>query len=119
MKIPVPNLSANNHVSRDFRLAYGNLNNYLERIEDEDPPRSRFLAKRSFLHRNIPRYEEFFSPETYADVVNENNQDVVARINLLVDQLNDCRGNEWVEYETLAPLRNALDQVVIGELHSG
>lgn len=114
MKIPVPSTSPISGISYDFRLAYGNLNNYLERIEANESPRTRFLAKRSFLHRPIPRYEEYFNPEKYDGVITDMNREAIARIDLLVDRLNELRENEVTDYEKLAPLRNALNALVSG-----
>jgi hypothetical protein len=113
-KIPIPNICSASGLSYDFRLAYGNLNNYLERIEAHESPRTRFLAKRSFLHRPIPRYEEYFNPEKYDGVITDMNREAIARIDLLVERLNGLRENEATDYEKLAPLRNALNAIVSG-----
>ena len=94
MKIPVPNLCAASGVSHDFRLAYGNLNNFLERIEERESPRARFLAKRSFLHRPIPHYDEYFNSEKHDRVITDENREVIGRINRLVDRLNALRESE-------------------------
>lgn len=115
MKIPVPNLCAASGVSYDFRLAYGNLNNYLERVEANESPRTRFLAKRSFLHRPIPHYEEYFNLDKYGAVITDGNREVIARINRLVDRLNALRESEVTDYEKLAPLRDVLDALVAGK----
>jgi hypothetical protein len=115
MKIPVPNLCAASGVSYDFRLAYGNLNNYLERVEANESPRTRFLAKRSFLHRPIPHYEEYFNLDKYGAVITDGNREVIARINRLVDRLNALRESEVTDYEKLAPLRDTLDALVAGK----
>ena len=114
MNFPVPNICPVSRVSRDFRLAYGNLINYLERVEANELPRTRFLAKRSFLHRQIPRYEEYFSPEKYDGVITHENIVVIAGINQLVDRLNALREGDITDYETLAPLRDALDALIAG-----
>ena len=111
-KIPVPNICSASGVSYDFRLAYGNLNNYLDRVEANESPRTRFLAKRSFLHRPILRYEEFFNPEKYDRVITDMNREVITRLNQLVQHLNELRENEAIDYEKLAPLRNALNALV-------
>ena len=114
VKTPVPNICPESGVSRDFRLAYGNLVNYLERVEASDTPRTRFLSKRSLLHRPIPRYEAYFSSEKYDGVITHKNAVVVARINELVDRLNALREEENTDYATLAPLRAALDALIAG-----
>lgn len=114
VKTPVPNICPESGVSRDFRLAYGNLVNYLERVEASEPPRTRFLAKRSLLHRRIPRYEEYFSADKHDGVTTEQNRGVIAAINRVVDRLNTLREAEVTDYETLAPLRDALDALIAG-----
>lgn len=116
MKLPIQNLSYKTHISLDFRLAYGNLNNYIESIEEGDSPRSRHLAKRTFLHRNILHYEEYFSQEKYENVITDDNRQDIERMNQLVDQLNECRKKEITDYSVLSPLRNALDEIITGGL---
>jgi hypothetical protein len=115
MKLPVPNICAASGVSCDYRLAYGNLNNYLERIENGESARTRFLAMRSFLNRAIPKYQEYFDPEKYVDVVTPRNETVVTRINELVERLNELRINEVTEFDILAPLRAALEAAIAGQ----
>lgn len=115
MKKAVPNLSTATGVSHDFRIAFGNLSNYLERIRDNDPPRTRHLAKRAFLHRTIPRYEEYFSPETYANVQTESNREVVAKINAVIDTINELRKDEVVDYDRLYPFEQALLRLISGK----
>lgn len=114
MKIPVPNICTASGVSYDFRIAFGNLNNYLERIEENEAPRTRFLARRSFLHRPIPHYEEYFNPEKYDGVITNQNRETVEHINALVDQLNRLREQEITDHKTLAPLRDALNTLISG-----
>jgi hypothetical protein len=115
MKTPVPNLCATSGISYDYRLAFGNLNNYLERIEAGESARARFLAMRSFLNRAIPKYQEYFDPEKYEDVITTKNEPFVARINELVGRVNALRASEVTEFDTLAPLRAALDAAIAGK----
>ena len=88
MKKAVPNLSTATGVSRDFRIAFGNLSSAWKN-KDNDPPRTRHLAKRAF-HRTIPRYE-ILQSETYANVQTESNREVVAKINAVIDTINELR----------------------------
>lgn len=113
-KKPVPNLSKETKVSYDFKLAFGNLNNYLERIEENDLPRTRHLAKRAFLHREIPHYDEYFNPDVYQDVVTEENKYAVNEINLVVDEINEKRRQKVSDYEQLAMLRDKLENLING-----
>ncbi len=119
MKKPVPNLCAASGISRDFRSAYRNLTHYLERIEAGEPPRTRFLAMRSFLHRPIPRYEEHFDPAQYNDVMNPANEAAIARINQIVGRLNALRESASADYKTLTSLRAELEDVISGETLAG
>lgn len=114
MKKPVPNLSSTTGVSHDYRIAFGNLSNYLERIRDNDPPRTRHLAKRAFLHRAIPPYEEYFDPEIYSDVITDTNRETVARINAVVNTLNELRHAEVIDYDRLNPLEQELLSLISG-----
>ncbi|MCG3769728.1 MAG: hypothetical protein JW384_00858 [Nitrosomonadaceae bacterium] len=114
MKIPVPNICPTSGVSYEFRLAYGHLSNYLNRIEENESPRTCFLAKRSFLHRPISHYENYLNPEKYDGVITDKNREIIARINQLVDCINELRASEVADYEKLAPLHNTLDALISG-----
>jgi len=118
MKTPVPNVCEASGISYDYRLAYGNLNNYLERIENGESARARFLAMRSFLNRAIPKYQEFFDPDQYTDVITPKNESFVTRINEIVDQLNSLRTNDVTDFDSLAPMRAALDAAISGQIPS-
>lgn len=87
----IPNLIPSTGISADFRRAFGNLTNYLERIRENDPPRTKHLAKRSFLHRSIPHYEEFFDPSVYENVITDKNKETIRNINLVIDKINESR----------------------------
>ncbi len=115
MKKPVPNLSSTTGVSHDYRIAFGNLSNYLERVRDNDPPRTRHLAKRAFLHRAIPRYEEYFDPESYSDVITDANRETVSRINAVVSAINELRHAEIIDYDQLHPLEQELLSLISGK----
>ncbi len=112
MKKDVPNISHNSNVSYDYSLAFGNLTNYLERVAADDPPRTRHLAMRSFLHRIIPKYQEFFNPEEYSNVINSQNSAVVEKINRLVDRLNELRAQKISDNEVLHPIRVELVSLI-------
>ena len=120
MKKDVPNICQHSGVSYDYRMAFGSLTNYLEKVADNDPPRTRHLALRAFLHRVIPRYEEHFNPEEYDNVVNNLNSPVVKRINNIVDKLNELRSQKISDFEVLHPLKISLVNLVLSgdeELH--
>ena len=104
-----PEISENSHLSRDYMLALGGLVNYLEAIEDQEPSRVRYLAKRTFLHREIPHYDVYFSSDRFVDVVTPKNQVVVVQINQKIDQINEYRTKQVLDHQDL---RDLLDEVV-------
>ena len=114
MKAAVPNLCRASGVSHEFRLAYRTLTYYLERVRDGEPARTRYLALRSFLHRPLLRYEEHFSPETHEDVVTPDNAAAVGRINAVIDQLNELRGQQSTDFEKLDALHTELEALISG-----
>jgi hypothetical protein len=108
----VPNIQPINSLSRDFKLAFGNLSNYLERIRDNESSRARHLAKRAFLHRQIPKYEDFFDPQKFSDVVNEKNKNNIEKINTYVDELNHWRFQESIDIDRLNELELAIKDLL-------
>ena len=108
----VSNIQPESGLSKDFKLAFGNLSNYLERIRDDESARTRHLAKRAFLHRQIPRYEEFFDEEKFLNVVNEKNRIYVTKINSYVDELNDWRLKESIDIERLNAIELAMKELL-------
>ena len=114
MKKNVPNICRDSEVSHDYSFAFGSLTNYLERVADDDPPRTRHLAFRAFLHRVIPKYEEYFSPAEYNNVINSQNSATVDKINSIVEKLNELRSQKISDCEVLQPLRIALVDLISG-----
>jgi hypothetical protein len=112
MKKDIPNICQHSGVSYDYRLAFGGLTNYLERVAAGDPPRTRHLALRTFSHRLIPKYEEYFDPEEYCNVINSQNGAVVEKINNIVDKLNELRAQKTSDFEILHPFKVALVNLV-------
>ncbi len=108
MKKDVPSICQNSNVSYDYSLAFGSLTNYLERVAADDPSRTRHLALRAFFHRVIPKYEEYFDPEEYDNVVNSQNSATVEKINSIVEKLNELRSQKISDCEVLHPFRIAL-----------
>lgn len=96
--------TSNGSVNKDYILALGSAINFIESIEDGEPSRTRHLAKRSFLHREIPHYEVYFGDERFSDVVNDENRAVVKEINSIVDTINSCRLKGVVDYDVIQPL---------------
>jgi hypothetical protein len=114
MKKKVPNICRDSKVSHDYSVAFGSLTNYLERVADDDPPRTRHLAFRAFLHRLIPKYEEYFSPVEYNNVINSQNSATVDKINSIVEKLNELRSQKISDCEVLQPFRIALVDLISG-----
>ena len=112
MKKDVPNICTNSNVSSDYILAFGSLTNYLERVAEDDPPRTRHLAQRAFFRRLIPKYEEYFNPEEFKDVINSRNKEVVDKINKSVDKLNVLRAQKVTDFEVLSPIRKSLVKLI-------
>jgi len=104
----LPEISESSCLSRDYMLALGGLVNYLEAIEDQESSRVRYLAKRTFLHREIPHYDAYFSGEKYADVVTPKNQNVIEKINRKVDQINGFRVSQELDHQALRSLLNEI-----------
>lgn len=115
MKKPVPNLSPVTGVSYDYRIAFGSLSNYLEKIRDNDTPRTRHMARRAFLHRAIPRYEEYFDSATYRDVITDRNRVTVSQINAIIDTINELRKASVTNYDRLHPIEQELLSLISGK----
>ena len=81
---------------------------------DNDTPRTRHLAKRTFLHRSIPRYQEYFDDQMYLDVINDKNRDTVAKIDALVESINELRENKILEHDRLDSLEKELLALILG-----
>jgi|SaaInlStandDraft_6_1057023.scaffolds.fasta_scaffold324292_1 hypothetical protein len=103
-KKEIPNVLKNSEISRDYILALGSVINFIESIENDEPSRTRHLAKRSFLHREVPYYEAYFSSENFNNIINDENKESISEINSIVDTINSCRLEGIVEYEAIQPL---------------
>lgn len=109
----VPNVNPETGVSSSYRLAYGSLSSYLGRVANGEDNRSIFLARRSYLSRRILRYEEYFKPEEYQDVVTEQNEETVKLINSVVDEINKMREDQDLDHEKLTSLVNRIEDVLV------
>ncbi|MEK6823602.1 MAG: hypothetical protein AABY06_01075 [Nanoarchaeota archaeon] len=103
-------------ISRDYKLSFGNLSNYIEKINEGASSRTKFLARRAFLNRKIPQYGEFFSSQEYLEILSSENQLIILEINKTVDQINKIREqmqtNKDTNYETLSNLRKNLIDLI-------
>jgi hypothetical protein len=97
----------------DFCLAFGTLSNYLKRVRSGDTPRSQMLAKRSFLHRAILRYNEFYEgTESVVAKDNEHLFEVIVKLDLLVDRVNEIRSSGLLDQVELEDLENKLKDLI-------
>ena len=112
MKKKIQNIKPKYGLSRDFKIAFGNLSNYLERVRDGESARSRHLAKRSFLHRAIPKYEEYFDPDIYENVITNFNSENIFKINSLINQVNEMRATENTDFAKLSLLEQELFEML-------
>jgi|APSaa5957512535_1039671.scaffolds.fasta_scaffold300360_2 hypothetical protein len=102
--IKISNISTKSGLSRDYSLALGSVINLLESIEDNESSRTMHLAKRSFLHRELPYYEDFFSKERYMNVITDKNKADMKKINNTIDIINSYRLKGIIEYKEIKPL---------------
>jgi hypothetical protein len=116
MKKNIPNICPHSGISYDYRLAFGSLTNYLERVSEGDPARTRHLAKRTFLHRHIPKYEEYFDSREYDNVINDQNHALIEQLNGIVEELNELRTQEIVDFDVLNALRMKLLGLIKGNV---
>jgi len=108
-KITVPELSEGSQLSKGYLLALGSVLNYLEAVEEREPSRVRYMAKRSFLHREVPYYDSYFNDNKYMDVITLENQEAILKINHIVDKMNEHRVSGEADYDFL---RNQVDEIV-------
>jgi len=108
-KITLPELSKSSDLSRQYLLVLGGVINYLESIEEQAPSRVRYLAKRTFIHREIPYYDDHFSSDKYCGVITPDNQNTISQVNNFVDQINHHRTNDSTDYDAI---RNLVDKVI-------
>ncbi|MBT4079561.1 MAG: hypothetical protein HOL17_06335 [Gammaproteobacteria bacterium] len=111
-RIPVPDLSETTLLSRSYLLALGGVMNYLESIEERASSRVRYLAKRTFLHREVPHYDVYFSEGKYLNVVVLENQVAIEQVNNIVDEINSNRSDGNIDYDVIYPLVNQIIQLI-------
>jgi len=108
-KIDLPELSKSSHLSRQYLLVLGGVINYLEAVEEQAPSRVRYLAKRTFVHREIPYYDVYFSSNKYSGVITSDNRDTIYQINHAVDQINSYRTSDSIDHDAVQCL---VDKIV-------
>lgn len=106
-------------LKRDYLLAFGSLDNYVRRIKNDEPPRLKNLARRAFLHRAFKKYTDFFSNIPPEQLITNQNRGEIEKIDAIVDQLNMLREQGDVDYEILAPLWDAVQNIIYGRFPKG
>lgn len=109
----IPNVCESSGVSRDYLLTFGSLDNYLRRIQKEEPPRLRLLAKRAFLHREIKKYADVFCHIPAVELLTEGNKTVVQQLDALVDRLNAMRKEGKANYEELLVIWKEIKELIL------
>ncbi len=110
MKKKIPNLGKSG-LGQNYRKAFSSIYYYLECISEGSNARTKYLAKRSFLHRKILKYEEYYSLDEYENVINESNSDQIRKLNHLVDMLNSMRGDKNFKDEELNKIVNQINSI--------
>ena len=111
----VPQINEKTGVSLRYMLAFGSLDNLLRRIEKNEHPRWKNLAKNAFLHRPILRYVEFFSCERYENAVTNRNKQAVDELDRIVGELNMMREGNDLNYERLSILYSKVKMGISGD----
>ena len=111
----VPNISAESSISKDYLLAFGSLDNFLRRIDKDEPPRLKHLAKRAFLQRRIQKYKEYFNGIESGQLITEQNKEAIQKLDIIVDQLNKMREEDNIDYAKLSQFWKEINDIINGE----
>ena len=84
------------------------MTNYLERVAEENPLRTRHLAARAFFSSCYAKYEEYFFPEEYNSVFNSQNNATVEKINDIAKKINELRSQKISGFGVIHPFWVAL-----------
>ena len=111
MKKKIPNVGKFG-LGQNYKKAFSSIHYYLECITEGSNARTKHLAKRSFLHRKILKYEEYYPLSEYENVINEFNSDQIGKLNQLVDQLNFIRGDKNFKDEELNKIMSEINSLI-------
>jgi len=109
--VPVHNLNELSGISKDYRNNYIVYKSWLSDFKIE--------GLRSFIRENnvhFKKYEEYFSPNEYKDIVTEKNKKAVEKIDELIDQLRDVTSKDKIgnlTEEVFLKICNAIDFEVL------
>lgn len=111
----VPNISTESGISRDYIIAFGSLDNFLRRVDKDEPPRLRHLAKRAFLQRRIQKYREYFEWIESEKLITDQNKEAVQKLDTIVDQINKMREENNADYAKLSILWKEINDIINGK----
>lgn len=111
MKKRIPNVGKFG-LGQNYKKAFSAIHYYLECITEGSNARTKYLAKRSFLHRKILKYEEYYPSSEYENVITEINSDHIEKLNQLVDKLNFLRVDKNFKDEELNNILNEIDSLI-------
>jgi hypothetical protein len=111
----VPNISTESGISKDYLLAFGSLDNFLRRIDKDEPPRLKHLSKRAFLQRRIQKYKEYFNEIESNQLIIEQNTEAIQKLDIIVDQLNKMREQGNIDYAKLSQLWKEINDIINGK----
>ena len=112
----VPNISTESGVSRDYIIAFGSLDNFLRRIDKDEPLRLRPLAKRAFLQRKIQKYREYFDWIESEKLITDQNKEAVQKLDIIVDQINKMQEENSADYTKLFKLWKEINDIINGKI---
>ena len=99
-------------INKNYLIAFGSLDNYLQRVENDEPPRLQFLAKRAFIQRSIKKYAEFFNNINEDQLITDKNKEAIERLNSIVDQLNNIREDPDINVKELLLLWKEINEII-------
>ena len=111
----IPNILENTGISRDYRLAFGSIDNYIRRIEKKEELRWIRLAENAFLNRPILKYKEYFNNSEYELAITNKNHERIKNLDELVEEINKMRENKQKDYEKLSALWKKANRIIFGK----
>ena len=89
----IPQIDNKTGVSCDYINAFAALSTYCLDFKDKQPLIN-FIKKRNF---KLKKYEEYFSPESYKDIITDKNKEAILEIDKLVEEVNIKISNQNIE----------------------
>ena len=104
----IPQLNKETGISVDYRNTYVALKTWLNKKGID--------SLRDFIKTNeikLDKYEEYFSPSIYKDVINLENKETINEIDKLVNDFNEKTNNENIETFSLEDFNKIFDNLEI------